>query len=265
VVGVATAAARADHKHDVFIAVASTTAIEDSAAEGVATSLARSDHKHTITAGTPVDVGTANAAGAAVTHARSDHVHNLPFTPVQTALGAASDAVSFNNQDLTNVGDINGIHYFPVSATDPTSPTPVDGDRYYNSVLHEFMTYDGARSKFLSTAQVTLQSGATGNTIVGSYFRGADGLAYGTNIGHPVPKGTLVGFLFSMTTAVSAVIEVLIDTTVIASLSVSAAGVTVALALNADFSQGLMKFRNKLTGSNTVVNAQMTALIKRRV
>lgn len=74
-VGVATTAARADHKHDISTGTPGASAIGDSATEGTATSIARSDHKHSVTSGTPVDVGTANAAGSATTFARSDHVH----------------------------------------------------------------------------------------------------------------------------------------------------------------------------------------------
>ena len=49
-VGVATDAARADHKHDVSTATAGAATPGDSAAEGIATSLARSDHQHSLPA-----------------------------------------------------------------------------------------------------------------------------------------------------------------------------------------------------------------------
>jgi hypothetical protein len=48
VVGVATDAARADHKHDISTATAGTATPGDSVAEGTATSLARSDHRHSL-------------------------------------------------------------------------------------------------------------------------------------------------------------------------------------------------------------------------
>jgi hypothetical protein len=47
-VGVATDAARADHKHNVTTATPGATTPGDSAAEGTATSLARSDHQHSL-------------------------------------------------------------------------------------------------------------------------------------------------------------------------------------------------------------------------
>lgn len=80
--------------------------VDKSAAQaGTSGESARRDHKHDVSTATPVDVGTANAEGAATSLARSDHVHNTPFTAVQTALGAASSSVGFNNQKLTLVAD----------------------------------------------------------------------------------------------------------------------------------------------------------------
>jgi hypothetical protein len=75
VVGISTEAARADHKHDITTAVATSAAIDDVAAEGSSTSLARADHKHSLTGGTPVTLGTVNATGSNTTFSRSDHVH----------------------------------------------------------------------------------------------------------------------------------------------------------------------------------------------
>lgn len=75
-VGVATSAARADHKHDVSTAAPGSVTIGAAAAEGTATSLARSDHTHALAApATPQTVGTANATGSATSPARADHVH----------------------------------------------------------------------------------------------------------------------------------------------------------------------------------------------
>ncbi len=117
-VGVATTAARADHKHDITTAAPAAAGVAAASGEGVAASLARSDHthqsntapanvtkaaaaigtsgeparadhKHDITTGVPVDVGTANAEGSAASLARSDHVHDLGAgiaSPLHTAV-----------------------------------------------------------------------------------------------------------------------------------------------------------------------------------
>lgn len=49
-------------------------------ADGVATTVARSDHVHKLNFGSPVAVGAANADGVASTAARSDHVHKAYAT-----------------------------------------------------------------------------------------------------------------------------------------------------------------------------------------
>lgn len=257
-------AARADHKHDISVSAPIAISIGDTASEGTSVNLARADHKHSVSAGVPVDIGTSNAAGSALTHSRSDHVHDLPFIPVQSALSAATGDISFNSQNITNVASINGTTYYAPSATNPTVPPPNNSDQYYNTAIHEEMAYDGTRAKWLSFAQITLLSGAAGNTVAGSFFRGTDGLAYGVNIGHPVSKGTIVGILISMTTSITSDIEIIIDDTVIATFPITTSGITSDLTLNADFNEGLMKFRNKSTGG-TLVNVQITALLKRRI
>jgi hypothetical protein len=153
--------------------------------------------------------------------------------------------------------------YGPLSA-DPSSPAPANGDRYFNTVLREDMVYDNARAKWLSVSDFTILSGASGDTSAGSYYRGMDGMSYSSTRGHPVPKGTLVGIGICKTDSNTTPLEVLVDTTVIATLTVTAAGVTVDWTVNADFSQGQMKFRNKSSGGATATNVQITAIIKRR-
>lgn len=93
-VGVGTTAARADHKHDITTAAASTIQPDDASAEGTATSLSRSDHKHAIAAdvaGT-ISVGDVPAEGASTSFARANHVHGLtaPAAPVNVTKAAAS-------------------------------------------------------------------------------------------------------------------------------------------------------------------------------
>jgi hypothetical protein len=94
VVGVATAAARADHKHDVTTAAAVALTVGIANAEGVSTSLARADHTHAISAGTPVSIGTANAEGAGTTFARSNHVHAHGDQTVGTLHAAVTTTVN---------------------------------------------------------------------------------------------------------------------------------------------------------------------------
>ena len=153
---------------------------------------------------------------------------------------------------------------YPPSPTDPVSPPPTTGVRYYNTAINEQMVYDGTRAKWLSVATITILSGASGPTLPASFFFGMGDLAYGSNIGHAVPKGTVTSVGFSQSGAMTSDLEVLVDNTVVTNLAVTAAGITLDTAQNADFGQGLMKFRNKSTGA-TVSDVQIVTVINRRV
>lgn len=89
------------------------------ASVGVATDAARADHKHDITTATAANVGTANSEGSASSLSRSDHVHNLPATAVQSATAALASALSVNSQLVSNVAT-------PVSTTDAATKGYVD-------------------------------------------------------------------------------------------------------------------------------------------
>jgi hypothetical protein len=95
--GTDTSLSRSDHKHDVSTASAGAATAGDTSLEGSATSLARSDHTHAITGGSPVDVTkSAAVGGVATTFIRSDHKHDVP-TAIAGALvidDAAAEGVA---------------------------------------------------------------------------------------------------------------------------------------------------------------------------
>ena len=121
VVGVATDAARADHKHDVTTAAPAATGVATSSGEGTATTLARSDHSHQSNT-VPVNVTKAAAViGTSGEPARADHKHDVTtaapaVTGVATASGegsattlARSDHTHQSNTTPNTVGTANTI------------------------------------------------------------------------------------------------------------------------------------------------------------
>lgn len=75
--GVGADFSRYDHKHDAKTATtaAGAVAVGNAAAEGAGDELARAKHQHAVARGTPVSVGTANAAGSGASFVGDDHVH----------------------------------------------------------------------------------------------------------------------------------------------------------------------------------------------
>jgi len=96
------------------------------AAVGVATTAARADHKHNIDVGVPVTISTTNSAGTATSLARSDHTH----LGVASFIGRTGNVVSvsgdYNSSQITNLSNITGS-----TVTDALNRVPVE----YQTVL----------------------------------------------------------------------------------------------------------------------------------
>jgi len=157
-----------------------------------------------------------------------------------------------------------GVQLYPPSAANPVTPAPVAGDLYYNTTIHELMFYDAGRGKWLANDTETIYAGRNGNTLDGNFFRGIDGLLLNAaNVGIPVLKGTLVSLALSRGNAGAAVLEVLNNGTVVATLANSVAGATRSDTMNANVSGGLISFRNQVGGS-TMTDVQIIAIFKKR-
>ena len=248
---------------------------KSAASAGIASDAARSDHKHDIDTTIPSSliIGGINAEGSSEYLARADHLHELPaFGTGDGYFCQGNDprlsddrypTAHASSHAASGLDPTNPKQYGSLTA-DPITPAAVGGDKYYNTVIYEEMCYDGYRSKWLSCSQITILSGSDGYTAAGSYYRGIDSVAYGINRGHPIPKGTLVGIAICKVDANITPLEIIVDTTVITELNTTAAGMTAAWLIDADFEQGLMKFRNKLSGGDISYDVQITAFIKRR-
>jgi len=94
---------------------------------GVATDASRSDHLHALAAGSPVDIGTANADGASGAVARADHVHahGAQTDPTLHAGATGTDAGFMSAADKVKLmGVAAGATNTPLSAATPVTLTP---------------------------------------------------------------------------------------------------------------------------------------------
>ena len=173
-----------------------------------------------------------------------------------------SKKLSASNFDM-----VKGIRYYGLSATDPTTPTPADGDEYYNTVLDKKMYYDGgSKAKWLSIETITMYFGRAGNTLAGSYYRATNGLAYSSTNGFYLPWNvTITGLGYTRDDTDSATFEVTsggVGTT--ATLASGAvAGSTTALNVNVA-SANVLGVRNQ-TGGNTTTNVHGWVFLKWRI
>ena len=195
-VGVSTAAARSDHKHDVTTAAPSTNLTASTTnAEGSATSLARSDHTHAITTATPSSQtpDQANFAGSAAQLARADHIHAIP-TGIASTIGTANSqgsAAAFARQDhIHNHGAQTDPTHHAVATTSTNGfmsaadKTALDG----KANLAGGNTFTGNQtinSGSLNIGGTTIQSSGEWNVAAGAYTDPDVGTLYDAKFGGP--------------------------------------------------------------------------------
>ena len=152
--------------------------------------------------------------------------------------------------DIDNVGTYNGIQHYTSSAIDPTTPTPSNGDIYYNTALDMGMRYDSTRAKWLSVETSVIEFGRDGNTGGGSYYRGPGNRAYSASKGRTAEfNGTVISISYTRNDSDSATFEVTADGTGIATLA-SSAGTGKDATLDGDFTVNQILGVKNQTGSN---------------
>jgi len=145
----------------------------------------------------------------------------------------------------------SGRRDYGASASDPSSPTPQAGDRYYNTVINHEMCYDGTRSKWLSVTTFMDGAGRNGTTTASTFYRRWNGMILASTLGPHVPKGTIVRIGYSTSTAATHTYEVLVNGSVVASLASGGAASAFDDSVDADFNAGVMSSRNASGGSTT--------------
>jgi len=182
-----------------------------------------------------------------------------------TTPGATIDlgVVVWDGLTGTAIGDA-GIREYGKSATDPTVPTPADGDGYYNTALNMRMTYDGSRSKWLSERTAELWFGRSGNTGAGAYYRGPGNRAYSSTIGrNATHDGTIVSLAYTRADSDAATFQITADGVAISTLA-SAAQKGESVTLDNDFSAGAVLGASNASGGNTTQHVHGWAVIRWR-
>jgi len=157
-----------------------------------------------------------------------------------------------------------GLRHYGASATDPVSPPPSPGDKYYNTVINHEMCYDGTRSKWLSIAILVEGSGVNGTVSANTYFRRFNGMTMSATNGPSVPKGTIIGIGYSQDSSVSFTFSVVVNGVEVSTLASGGSTQVSNYNLNNDFAAGIMATRNQ-SGGFTITRPQATVYYKLRV
>lgn len=294
VIGTSGEPARADHKHDVSTAAPAASGVSTASGEGVATTLARSDHSHasntapsdvtkaaavigtsgeparadhkhdTSTAAPSTGIGAANSEGSATSLARSDHDHLIKESGGQNlSLGAIADGDIIRRSGTTIAGGVGKT--YPAAATDPVSPSPANGDRYFNTDLGMEMFYDSTRTKWLSVETAEIFFGRSGNTATGSYYRGMDSAVMSSTNGMRAEhNGTVVSLSYRRSDSDAATFVVAADGVAGATLASSAVSGG-STTLNTNFNAGQIMAVLNQAGGNTTSDVQGRVRVRFRV
>lgn len=162
------------------------------------------------------------------------------------------------------VADV-GLRDYGASATDPASPTPSDGDTYWNTTLKMQMYYDGSRSKWLSVKSETILFGRSGNVGGGAYYRTPFGSSYSSTAGRVAEyNGTVISISYTRSDSDAATFEVTANGSGVATLP-SSANSGKDTSINADFSSDQILGARNQAGSNTTSNVDGVFIIRWRV
>jgi hypothetical protein len=165
---------------------------------------------------------------------------------------------------VDGVVQVNGLRHYGARNANPTSPTPAQGDRYYNTVLQMEMQYDSIRSKWLSVDSSVLLFGRNGNTTAGTYYQGIGNLALSATRGYPAfYNGTIVDLGYTRADNDATTFEFVANGGLVYGLA-SAATNGISTNADGDFTQGQILALRNVAGGNTTTNVQAWVRIKWR-
>ena len=175
---------------------------------------------------------------------------------------------TFTSKKITgaNFDMVKGLRHYGLLATDPTTPTPADGDEYYNTVLDKKMYYDIGRSKWLSVETMIIYFGRSGDTAAATYYRAIDGLPYSGTNGVYLPwNGVITGLGYTRDDSDSATFEVTADGVGTAATLASTAIEGASTSFNVDVTSGEVIGIKNQTGANITTNVNGWVFLKWRI
>lgn len=177
-----------------------------------------------------------------------------------------SSATVDDNGYIDNAqGRFNGVRYYTSSATDPSSPTPADGDIYWNTALEKEMRYDGTRSKWLSVESVTFLFNSP-QAAIGSYFKLGDVTMTSTR-GYNMPhNATLVAMGVTRSNTGTATLEAVAAGSSLATQAIGTATKVKTNTVNADIAVDVvLSAKNASASANEILNGIGYFVVKWRV
>lgn len=163
---------------------------------------------------------------------------------------------------VDGIVQVNGPKHYANSTTDPTVPTPAEGDRYYNTTLDMEMRYDSTRSKWLSVESFSFQSSDAGALTNGSYHQNGNVRFTSTRGLTAHFDGTVVSLSYTRSDSDAASVAVTSGGTTVATLASSATSGQ-STSLDGDFTQGgVLGTRND--GANSMSNSQVWVRVRWR-
>ncbi len=160
---------------------------------------------------------------------------------------------------------INGTRFYTSSNSDPLSPSPNAGDRYYNNFVNMEMIYDDSRGKWLSNECIKYYFGRNGTTAPGSFYKDFNGITFTSERGYLMPfSGTIISLTFNSENVLSSIMEILSNGIILTAIS-SSSNTGSFNNLNIDFLEGeKLSFRNQFNDGNDTINVVGSVRVKWR-
>ena len=193
---------------------------------------------------------------------------NVLLTDAGNMTFASNTTLSVDNiaeSTASNGVVVNTIRNYGKSATNPSSPTPADGDIYYNTALRMQMVYDGLRSKWLSSESCEFHFGRDGATAAAQFYRAADGRVMSATLGWlAVRSGTVISLGYTRSDSDLATFDIVANGSSIATVASSATSGR-DVSLNADFTFNQILAVQNQAGGNTTSDVIAYIRVKWRV